>query len=268
MNIFELELKTLYDICKEFDKVLDLDHTLNIILEKLSRNLSMERATVTFRDKESGMLRIVASHGLVPREKKRGIYHPGEGVTGAIFKNAQPFVVPNIGQEPLFLNRTQSRNLRKSSLSFIGVPIIMKKNPVGVLSVDRLFGTDVDFNEDIRFLTIVAALIAQFVHVKQQVERREERLVVENRGLRAEVSARYNSFFAVGVSPAMTHLNKMIRKVAPSRASVLLLGESGTGKTLTARIIHELSTPQAEAFYKNQLCCIAVRVDRIRVVRA
>jgi Nif-specific regulatory protein len=48
----------------------------------------------------------------------------------------------------------------------------------------------------------------------------------------------------------MQMLNKMIRKVAPSRASVLLLGESGTGKTLTARIIHELSQRRRNPFTK------------------
>jgi Nif-specific regulatory protein len=249
-NIFELELKTLYAVSQKIGQVLDLDHTLMSILEILSKNLSMERGTITLKDRETGLLRIIASHGLDPTEQKRGIYQPGEGVTGAIFETAQPFAVPDIGKEPLFLNRTQARNLKKNSLAFIGVPIVLNNEPIGVLSVDRLFGPEVDFKEDIRFLTIVAALMAQFVQLNRQVERREEHLLTENRSLRAEVSAQYNHFFAVGVSPAMQTLNKMIRKVAPSRASVLLLGESGTGKTLTARIIHELSQRRRNPFAK------------------
>ncbi len=249
-NIFELELKTLYAISREIGQVLDLDRTLASILEILSRNLSMERATVTLKDAQSGLLRIVASHGLAPIEQERGIYQPGEGVTGAIFETAQPFAVPDIGQDPMFLNRTQARNLTKSNVAFIGVPVLLNTEPIGVLSVDRLFGPEVAFKEDIRFLTIVAALIAQFVNLNRQVERREEHLVNENRGLRAEISAKYNHFFAVGVSPSMQVLNKMIRKVSPSKASVLLLGESGTGKTLTARIIHELSQRRRKPFAK------------------
>ena len=249
-KIFELELSTLYAISRKFGQVLDLDHTLMAILEILSKNLSMERGTVTLKERETGLLKIIASHGLDPMEQKRGIYHPGEGVTGAIFETAQPFAVPDIGKEPLFLNRTQARNLTKNNLAFIGVPILLNSEPIGVLSVDRLFGPEVDFKEDIRFLTIVATLMAQFVQLNRQVERREEHLLTENRSLRAEVSAKYNHFFAVGVSPAMQTLNKMIRKVAPSRASVLLLGESGTGKTLTARIIHELSQRRRNPFAK------------------
>jgi Nif-specific regulatory protein len=249
-TLFELELQTLYAISKKIGQVLDLDQTLMAILKILSKDLSMERGTVTLKDRGTGLLRIIASHGLDREAQQKGIYQPGEGVTGAIFETAQPFAVPDIGKEPLFLNLTQSRRLTKNSLAFIGVPIILNSEPIGVLSVDRLFGTEVDFSEDIQFLSIVAALIAQFVELNRQVERREAHLVTENRSLRAEVSAKYNHFFAVGVSPTMQTLNKMIRKVAPSRASVLLLGESGTGKTLTARIIHELSQRRRNPFAK------------------
>jgi Nif-specific regulatory protein len=119
-----------------------------------------------------------------------------------------------------------------------------------VLSVDRLFGREIGFEEDIRFLTILATLVAQFVAVNREVEKREKKLLTENRFLKAEVSEKYNHFFAVGVSPAMQALKQMIAKVSPSKASVLLLGESGTGKTLTARIIHEMSGRERGPFVK------------------
>jgi Nif-specific regulatory protein len=241
-EIYQLELKVLYEICGIIDQILSLDQVLESILAILSNSLSMERATVTLIDENSELLKIRASHDLAPEEKKRGIYKPDEGITGLIFCSAQPFIVPDIGQEPLFLNKTQARNLKKESISFIGVPITLKGEPIGVLSVDRLFETNISFKEDIRFLTIVSALIAQFVQINHEVRHRERNLVNENRFLRAEISEKYNHFFTVGVSPAMKSLNRMIQKVAPSKASVLLLGESGTGKTLTARIIHEIST--------------------------
>ena len=136
-TIFELELTTLYAISKKIGRVLDLDHTLRSILEILSTNLSMERGTITLKDRETGLLRIIASHGLDPEEQQRGIYQPGEGVTGAIFKTVQPFAVPDIGKEPLFLNRTQARNLTKNALAFIGVPVVLNNEPIGVFSVDR-----------------------------------------------------------------------------------------------------------------------------------
>ena len=117
-NIFELELKALYAISQKIGQVLDLGQTLSSILATLSKNLSMERATVTLKDISTGLLKIIASHGLDPMEQKRGIYAPGEGVTGAIFESAQPFAVPDIGREPMFLNRTQARNLTKNNLAY------------------------------------------------------------------------------------------------------------------------------------------------------
>jgi Nif-specific regulatory protein len=240
-KVYRLELKVLYEISGIIGQVLSLDHALESILAILSNSLSMERGTVTLKDEETELLKICASHGLRPEEKDRGIYKPDEGVTGHIYQSASPFVVPDINREPLFLNKTQARSMAREGIAFLGVPIILNGEVIGVLSADRLFGDEVSLQEDMRFLTIVAALIAQFVHINRQVNRREKSLVTENRFLRAEISEKYNHFFTVGVSPAMDVLNRMIRKVAPSKASVLLLGESGTGKTLTATIIHELS---------------------------
>jgi Nif-specific regulatory protein len=249
-KLCEIELKVLYEISRIVGQALNLDQTLEAILGILSETLAMKRATVTLKDEETGHLVIRASHGLSEVEKKRGVYREGEGVTGLIFRTAQPFVVPDISREPLFLNKTRSRRIEKGRISFLGVPVVLHGPSIGVLSVDRLFGDEISFEEDIRFLSIVAALVAQFVNLNRQVKAREENLRRENLSLRAELSERYSHFFMVGKSAAMRDVQQLIRKVAPSKASVLLLGESGTGKTLIARIIHELSTRAKYPFVK------------------
>ena len=71
-----------------------------------------------------------ASHGLNPEEKKRGIYRLDEGITGLVFRSAEPFVVPDISKEPLFLNKTGARRIEKGRISFIGVPIVLHGSPV------------------------------------------------------------------------------------------------------------------------------------------
>ncbi|MHC1742180.1 MAG: sigma 54-interacting transcriptional regulator [Syntrophobacteraceae bacterium] len=253
LAICEAELKVLYEISLITGQVLDLNHALGKILSVFSQSLSMERATVTLLDPETRHLKIQASHGLAEKEMKRGSYRPNEGITGRIFSTAEPFVVPDISEEPLFLNRTQARRIKKERIAFLGVPIKLHRECIGVLSVDRLFGAEVSFEEDIRFLTIVAALIAQFIHLNRQVRDREKSLRKSNQALMAEVSEKYNNFFMIGKSPSMGALRRVVEKVAPSKATVLLLGESGTGKTLVARIIHELS-PRARAPFVKLNC--------------
>jgi Nif-specific regulatory protein len=249
-RLFHLELQVLHKISAMVGEALQLPEALDTILEILSNTLAMERGTITLRDSGGELLQICASHGLTAEETARGTYQPGEGITGTIFRSAQPFAVADIGKEPLFLNRTRARNLKKEDQAFVGVPIMLANAPIGVLTVDRLFGSEISLSEDIRFLSIVAALIAQFVLLNRRIRQREASLVAENRHLRAEISEKYNHFFAVGVSRSMQALNRMIHRVAPSKASVLLLGESGTGKTLTARIIHEMSDRCRHPFVK------------------
>jgi len=249
-RVNQLELKVLYDISQIIGHALNLDQTLETILEILSEYLSMKRATITLKNEEENVLSIRASHGLRSKEKKRGVYRLDEGVTGLIFRTAEPFVVPDISKEPLFLNKTGSRKIDKGQIAFIGVPIVLNGRPVGVLSVDRLFDEEVSFDEDIRFLTILSALVAQLVSLNNQVKVREETLIKANLSLKADLSEKSKNFFAVGNSPAMFDAQQLIRKVAPTKATVLLLGESGTGKTLVAKIIHELSGRARSSFVK------------------
>jgi DNA-binding NtrC family response regulator len=71
-------------------------------------------------------------------------------------------------------------------------------------------------------------------------------LVQDNQWLRRELNREEEAERIVGRSPVMQQLFEMIRKVAPTRSTVLLEGESGTGKELIARAIHRLGDPARE----------------------
>ncbi|EPR43907.1 transcriptional regulator, NifA subfamily, Fis Family [Desulfovibrio sp. X2] len=244
-----LELKVLCEIARIIGQAHDLDRTLESVLRILSETLSMKRATLTLLD-ETGQLSIRASYGLTAEERQRGVYRLDEGVTGHIFQTAKPFIVPDVSKEPLFLDKTRSRSLERGRISFIGVPIRIKGQPAGVLNVDRLFEDEVSFEEDVNFLSVVSTLISQFIQLSRHFEERELTLKKEISLLRSKLSASYQRFFIVGKSQPMERVRQMIEKVSPTKATVLLLGESGTGKTLTARIIHELSERHAQPFIK------------------
>ncbi|MDD3472320.1 MAG: sigma 54-interacting transcriptional regulator [Syntrophaceae bacterium] len=249
-KINQLELNVLYDISQIIGHALNLDQTLERILGILSKDLSMKRATVTLVSPDDERLVIAASHGLTSEEKERGVYRLDEGVTGLIFSRKEPFVVPDISADPLFLNKTGARDINKGAIAFIGAPIILHGTAIGVLSIDRLFEEEISFEEDIRFLSILSALIAQLVSLNRQVQQREFNLVKANEFLKAEISQKAANFFSTAKSNKMLEVQQLIRKVAPTKATVILLGESGTGKTLAAQIIHELSSRKRFPFVK------------------
>jgi Nif-specific regulatory protein len=245
-----LEVEALYRIAQLIESALDLDKALSETLGILHETLRMERATLVLPDESGRQLMIRASYGLSPAEARKGVYRLDEGVIGMIFRSGQPFVVPDVQKEPLFLNRTGARILNREEISFLGVPVVLMEKPVGVLTVDRLFGSEVSFEEDIRFLTIVATLIAQFLNLHQAIAKKEQSLVEENISLKAELQNRYSHHNIIGQCKAMQEVFRYIDKVAPSRATALLLGESGTGKELVARAIHQASPRLEKPFIK------------------
>lgn len=254
--IAQLKLKVLSHVSEVVGHALDLRQTLLQVLEILSRDLSMKRATITLKRKEPEELAILASHGMTVEEQSRGVYRIDEGVTGLIFTTAKPFVVPDVSKEPLFLNRTGTRGIEKDGLAFLGVPIILQNQAIGVLSVDRLFDREVSFEEDLQFLTVLSGLIAQIVSLNDQVEARERGLLQANKLLKMDLSTRCDSFFRMAQSPVMDEIQKVIRKVAATDATVLLLGESGTGKTLVAQIIHEMSRRSLFPFVQSNIASL------------
>lgn len=246
------ELTVLYEISQALAWNFDFRAVSNQILEILSKKLDMKRGTITVLDKKTGQLSIEAAHGLTKEEIARGKYKIGEGVTGKVVEKGQPMIIPDIGKEPLFLNRTRARgDLNRQNVSFICVPIQMKGETLGVLSVDHLFRErDLPFEEDVRLLTIVASLIGQNIKIHQMIEKDKEKLIEENRELQSELKGKYRLDNVIGTSKSMVEVYKAVQKVAPTRATVILRGESGTGKELIARAVHYDSPRAGKPFVK------------------
>jgi Nif-specific regulatory protein len=250
------ELRVLLAISKIIDQALDLESTLESILKILSDTMGMRRATVTLHDPQSGRLAISTSYGLSDQEKQRGVYRMDEGITGTIFRTARPYVVPDISREPLFLDKTGTRRISQERISFVGVPILLHGSPIGVLNSDRVFTNQAQLDADTEFLSVVATLISQFLSLNEKVKNREAALKQENTSLKYQIARENHGPYIVGKSQAMLEVEQYVAKVAITKATVLLLGESGTGKTLIGRIIHELSDRKAHPFIKVNCAAI------------
>ncbi len=245
-----IELTALYEISKLLGSSLNVRSNLRGVMRVLAEYLDMNRGTVALRD--DGGVSIIAAHGMTEEEIKRGRYKLGEGIIGRVAKLGSPIVIPNIGDEPLFLNKTGARQMiKRENVSFLCVPIKFKNDVMGVLSVDRLFGAKgVSFEEDLRLLKIIASLIAQSVKLHRELERERVAFLEEKENLNRQLKGKYSVDNMIGQSDGMQEVFESVHRVAPSRANVLITGESGTGKELVAKAIHFMSPRAREPFIK------------------
>ncbi len=250
-----LELTALYEISKALASSLDLKVTSHKILQILADILSMQRGTLTLLHPETGELAIEAAYGLSEEQQARGRFKIGEGVTGKVFETGEPIIIPDIGKEPLFLNRTRSRgDIRRQNIAYISIPVKVHGETLGVLSVDRIFSEmDSSLEDDLRVLTIVASLIGQAVKLGQIVADEKRSLIEKNLRLESELKAKYRLANIVGMSKRMGDVYDSVERVSGTRATVLLRGESGTGKELIARAIH-YNSPRAEGPFIKLNC--------------
>ncbi len=253
-----LELTALYEISKALASSLDLKVISHKIMEILATVLGMQRGTLTLLNPETGELAIEMAYGLSSEQQARGRFKIGEGITGRVFKTGEPIIIPDIGKEPLFLNRTQSRgDISRQNIAFLCIPVKVHGETIGVLSVDRIFAeSGISFEEDLRVLTIVASLIGQAVKLTQIVLDEKKSLIQENIHLQQELKAKYRLANIVGISKRMMEVYESVERVSGTRATVLLRGESGTGKELIARAIHYNSLRATGPFIK--LNCAAL----------
>ncbi|HEY6879809.1 MAG TPA: sigma 54-interacting transcriptional regulator, partial [Polyangiales bacterium] len=218
-----------------------LGPVLKAILTHMATVAGMERGMITVLEPSKDLARVDVAHGLSADQQARGRYQLGEGVIGKVLERGEPALVPTIGDEPLFLDRTGARkNLDRSKIAFLCAPIAHRGEVLGTLSVDRVYGQEYSLEDDLRLLQIIAMMIGQAVRQRRDQVEELDSLKRENRRLAAQQRARTNTSL-IGSSGPMQVVIEMVHQVASSEATVLIRGESGTGKELIAQAIHSES---------------------------
>jgi Nif-specific regulatory protein len=243
-------LATLLDTSQALTGTIDLKSALHRVLEVLGRHHGAVRSSVVMLDEDTGQLQVEASDGL-DRPGYRVSYQLGEGITGRVVESGKPIVVPQISREPMFLNRAAKRSeLPQQELSFICVPIILNRKPVGALGVDLRFKPDRDYDRTQKFLGVVASMISQAVKVQRLIDGERKKLLDENTHLRQELKERYDFSNLLGTSGPMRAICEQVSQVARTMTTVLIRGESGTGKELIAHALHYNSLRANKPFIK------------------
>jgi Nif-specific regulatory protein len=244
------ELVSLLDISKALSGEASVKAAIQQALEVLRRDHGAMRGSVTLLREASSELHIEASVGL-SADGRCVRYRLGEGVTGRVVQTGKHVVVPQVSREPIFLNRAADRRYSSTSdITFVCVPIVVDRKPVGALSVDLLFRPDRDYARTANFLSVIASMIAQAVRVNGLIDADRRRLLEENVQMRQELRGRYDFSNLIGNSGPIRRVYEQVTQVAPTNTTVILRGESGTGKELIAHAIHYNSPRKNSPFVK------------------
>jgi Nif-specific regulatory protein len=245
------ELALLADMSDALGSALDRASFFERTMAALARDLGMGKGALVLLDRASGKLHIAAAHGLTARERARGEYTVGEGVTGRVVQSGLPQVVPDVGADARFLDRTGSRGAEgRKQTAFICVPLVIDGETVGALSVDRPFAQPHILEKDLRLLTIVAAVVSQALKINRILKVDKDEILEHDEALLEELKGRYKIGNVVGRSDAIRKVLAAAAQAAHSRASVLLWGETGTGKELVANVVHYNSGRSSGPFVK------------------
>ena len=236
-------LAALYRIARVIGKGGGIEGIMENVLETLETYAGMKRGMISILNRENAELTVDIAKGISESGKQRGKYRIGEGITGKVVATGRPVAIPKLKNETTFLDKTGARkNIKDTDLAFLCVPIKAGNEVVGALSVDKVSVEDaVTLEGELRFLEAVADLIAQVVLARRREQQRISALERENLELRRTLEEKGKPDEMIGNSGSMREVYRQIAQVATSTTTVLLRGETGTGKELVARAIHQKS---------------------------
>jgi Nif-specific regulatory protein len=253
------EKVTLAEVARVLSDTLELSAAFDAAMQTISDRLGLRRGTLVLLDEATGKLRTEAAVGLSNDDIRNNRFSLGEGVTGNVVATGRPRVIEDVRREPDFLNRTNRLKLdslagktggEDPQISFICVPVRVGDRAVGAVAVDVPFRGAERLQADAEFLEIVAAFLSQAIQINRVVLRQKDQLMEENRRLRKDVRGRFKFENIIGDSPAMHDVFATVAQVANSRATVLILGETGTGKEMIAKAIHYNSPRKDKPFIR------------------
>jgi Nif-specific regulatory protein len=255
----ETALIGVYEISKIVTSPARLKVMLSNVVHVMSSFLDMRRATLLLIDKE-GDPEIKVTGGTDLAEQSAEADDLPIAVIDQIVATSTPLVVQNCAEHPLFAGTSRGADAGPNTRqTFIGVTIRVDSKVVGTLTIDRVWQgvMEVRVDQDVRFLTMVANLVGQALKLHRIVAEDRERLMVEQHRLAKELSTLKASKTPkakisgiIGQSQALRAVTDRIEQVAKSNAPVLIRGETGTGKELFARAIHEHSSRKDKPFIK------------------
>ena len=232
-------LAALVDASAAINSAQDLDETLAVIARAAAAVMRAEASSVIMLDKARGKQVFRAAVGDRAHQLTGVEYDVSAGVSAKVLKAGEAVIIDDVAKERSHFKDIDAL-VKFNTRSIIAAPLVNKGEKLGVVEVLN----PVDggrFGEKDRQLAQVFANLAAIAVANSQ---HRERLSRESCGLKQQMREPE----MIGGAPAMQEVRRLIGRVAPSNATVLLLGETGTGKEVAARQIHAASERRDRPF--------------------
>ena len=241
MNISEQYLQALVDISREINSIQSQQPLLEKILEIAIHQLSAERGFVLLKDAETGELQSRAAH-IPPGESQQPDEMISQTALNSVIEKQQPILTFDTLSDAQF-DDSQSVVAHKIR-SIACVPLLQKGKLIGAIYIDSRGQIASFTRQSLDFLNAFANQAAIAIENAQFVDA----LRRENDRLQQEVQQKYTFKELVGESPAMEELFHLMTRVLNKDTTVLITGETGTGKEVVARAIHFNGTRKDKPF--------------------
>lgn len=239
-------LQTLLEVTNAAISQLDIAGLIGKISTQIEKVLGAEFCGLILYEPADKLLRWEAVH--FPRGEGR--IKPGRlaslsgPVVARAFLNRTPRAVPLQEMNELCEKEDLPVLLRQEGIrSFCALPLITRGTTLGVLAIGQL-GRDAFSEEDVRLLAEIARQVSMAVSntlAYDKIKQLQDRLNSEKLYLEEEIKAQCNFEEIIGKSARLQVVLAQVQMVAETDSTVLILGETGTGKELIARAIHHLS---------------------------
>jgi Nif-specific regulatory protein len=232
------KLETLLDITKSINSTLNLNELLEMIVDSIIKLADADRGFLMLAGREGEFqFRIARDREQKGLDEKD--FEISSSIVNDVRDKAEPLFISDLQESEQFKNQESVLDLKLRTA--VCVPLVLNDNVIGVIYTDSNRITTEFTASD---LPIVAAFAAQAAiaienaKLHGEVILSRENLARENLELKERLSERYEFSGIIGKSKQMQEIFSTIKKIAPLDSTVLISGETGTGKELIAKAIH------------------------------
>jgi formate hydrogenlyase transcriptional activator len=254
-------LRVLLEVNNATVSKLDLRALFSEISASLRRVIQHEYTSLALFEESTNQMRVLA----LDFPQGKGLIHeemlvPLDGsIAGSAFRSRQPLILNHAAMEG-FGSPTSRLFLAEGVRSTVCMPLTTHDRVLGTLSLASL--RDAAFEQDdVDLLVQVAGQVAIAVEnalAFQEIAELKNQLAQEKLYLEDEIRSEMHFDEIVGESPLLRAVLKQVETVAPTDSTVLIQGETGTGKELIARAIHNLSHRREHTFVKVNCAAIPI----------